>query len=233
MKRLFLLHFLLILFLTVNTDSVFASIQPLEDIRQTAIDFARHQISHSGSDISITASHLDKRLRLPLCERPLEAFSPHHMKIVGNTTIGVRCNGDKSWSIYVPVLIHIYQKVAVADRSLPRKRILTQADLRFERMDISRYSGAYITDPKQLIGKQLTRPVQIGQPFIMHMLKAPISVRRGDKVQLLTKSKSFQISVQGEALMDGAIGDTIQVRNIRSKRIIQGRLLGNGTVFVN
>lgn len=232
MKRLILRQFMLILLLTGNTGFVFASIQPLEDIRQTAIDFARHQISHSGSDISITASHLDKRLRLPLCERPLEAFSPHYMKIVGNTTIGVRCSGNKSWSIYVPVSIHIYQEVAVAERSLPQKKILVHEDIRFERMDISRYSGAYITDPKQLIGKQLTRPVQIGQPFIMHMLKAPISVRRGDKVQLLTKSPSFRISVQGEALMNGAIGDTIRVRNIHSKKVIQGKLLKNGTVYV-
>jgi flagella basal body P-ring formation protein FlgA len=37
----------------------------------------------------------------------------------------------------------------------------------------------------------------------------------------------------GNALMDGAEGDLIKVRNVRSKRIIQGRVDAAGLVMVS
>ena len=197
------------------------------------MDFVNHQLGAQNAEIKVSAGRLDVRLRLPKCELPLEAFSPHNMKTAGNTTIGVRCNSGKHWSIYVPVLIQVFREVAVAARGIPANACLSHTDIRMIKMDISRAAGGYITDPELIVGKQLTRPVQYGQPLTQHVLKAPVAVRRGDKVQLLSKSPAFQVSMEGESLMNGAVGDRIRVRNLRSKRIIEGKLMKDGTVFVN
>lgn len=233
MNKLIFQQLILALILAISVRPACSAVQPLADIRQAAMDFVLHRLGKQDADIKISAGRLDRRLRFPRCELPLEAFSPHNIKTAGNTTIGVRCNGGKPWSIYVPVLIQVYSEVAVAAHGMPANSNLTRTDIRMVKMDISRTAGGYITDTTPIVGKQLTRPVQYGQPLTRHMLKAPVAVRRGDKVQLLSKSSTCQVSMEGESLMNAAVGDRIRVRNLRSKRIIEGKLMKDGTVFVN
>lgn len=229
----FLTRFALLILMEGIACSAVAAGQPLQTIRDTAINYVRSHSATSGVDTGISAKHLDARLRLPLCQSPLQAFYPHAARKSGNITVGVRCDGSKPWTIYVPVVVQIYRDIAIATRSLPRNKILTGDDIQLQRMDISRLSGAYITDPGQIAGKQLKRPLQTGTPLLSSMLKQPIVIRRGEMVTLLAKRRRFEIRMEGKALMDGAAGDRIRVRNLRSKRIIEGKLAQGGTVLVN
>jgi len=208
-------------------------VQPLQEIRETAVNYARQLTSLTGDQIQITAAELDQRLRLPHCEVPLEGYSPYQQKPAGNATIGIRCRGVRPWSIFVPVYIQYYDRVAVAINNLPANKILTQEDIRVERTDVSSNTIPYLKDPQQIIGKQLTRPLLLGQPFSPYLLKPPIIVHRGDKVMLLSNTRTIEVNMQGEALANAAVGQTIQVRNLRSKRIVEGKLLENGVVDVD
>ncbi len=213
---------------------VAAASHSLKDIQDTAINYVRLKFTADAVDIRISAKHLDARLRLPQCQSPLEASFPHaNRQTTGNTLVAVGCNGPKPWSIYVPVTIQIYRDILVASQSLPQRRILTNNDIQMERLDINRYTGAYITDPDLIVGKQLIRPVQIGRPILANMLKEPLLIRRGELVTLLAKTQTYEVRMAGKALMDGASGDRIRVRNLRSKRIIEGNVARNGTVYVD
>ena len=64
------------------------------------------------------------------------------------------------------------------------------------------------------------------------VFKRPIIVRRGDRVTLLAKSNAFEVRMEGEALMDASLGDRIRVKNLRSMRIIEGKLSDNGNTVV-
>lgn len=224
----------LLTLLTVSTCIVCAATHPLEDIRATAVHFVRSHFAADGAAIKVSANRLDSRLRLPQCQPPLQAYFPHATgSMARNTTVGVRCSGPRPWSIYVPVTIQVYRDIAVARQSLPQHKILTSGDFRMERLDVSKFSGAYIADPDKLIGKQLRRPVQMGGPLLSTMLKEPIAIKRGQRVTLLAKSQTFEVRMEAKALTDGAVGDKIRVQNLHSKRIIEGKLGENGLVFVN
>ena len=73
----------------------------------------------------------------------------------------------------------------------------------------------------------------MGGPVLSNMLKQPIILRRGESVSLLARSPTFEVRMEGKALMDGAVGDRVKVRNLRSKRIVEGRITETGTVLVN
>ena len=210
-----------------------ASNHPLQDIRDTALNFARSTIISSTVDFAVSVKELDTRLKLALCDSPLTAAFPHGDS-GSNTTVSVRCNGNKPWMIYVPVNIQIFQDIAVATKPLAQNTILTAEDFKLEKMDINRVSSGIIDDPAYLIGKQLTRPIRIGKPILTNMVKKPIVVHRGDRVRLLAKSDVFEVIMEGEALTDAATGDRIRATNLRSRRTIEGRLAKDGvTVFVN
>ncbi|MCZ6566557.1 MAG: flagellar basal body P-ring formation chaperone FlgA [Gammaproteobacteria bacterium] len=227
-----LIHKAIFILLMGNTSIAWAAFHSLADIRNTAIDYARIQFDSPDSDIKVTARDLDNRLRLPLCESKLEAYFPHSTHIAGNTTVGVRCSGIKPWSIYVPVTIQLYRDIIVANRPLPQNRIITMEDFRMEHIDINRLSGAYITEPDLVIGKQMLRPLQLSRPILSNMLKAPVLIRRGERVILLAKSNTFEVRMEGKAMKDGAVGEKIRVRNLRSKRIIEGRVNKDGSIHV-
>ena len=222
-----------IILLILPAFQAFAQIHPLSDIRETAYSYVQQQQLSQYSDTNISIGALDPRLRLPRCDAPLEAFSSLSAQLLRNGAVGVRCEGIKPWSIYVPVNIEIFREVAVANTPLARGQTITPNDFSMQRIEISGLSGSYLFEAKEIIGLELTRPVQTGKPLFKHILKAPIMVKRGQTVPLVAKGGTFEVRMEGLALSDAATGQRLKVRNKRSKRVVEGRLAENGTVFVN
>ncbi len=150
-----------------------------------------------------------------------------------NTTVGVRCEGEQPWSIYVPVTVKIYRKIVVTSRPLAQGQIISSNDIEMYRMDISQLAGGYLTQANIAIGQILSRPLQLGRPLLSNFLKAPTVIRRGQTITLLARKASFEVRSIGESMMDGAVGERIKVRNRRSRRIVEGIIVKNGVVFVD
>ncbi len=228
-------HFIYVmsLFGFLASGGVAAEIQSLESIRETARGFLAEQTAGSGAeDIRITIGHVDSRLRLQQCERPLEAFLPRGGRLVGNVTVGVRCAGAKPWSLYVQGKVQTMAEVVVTRRSLSRGTFLTETDVVLERRDLSRLTSGYLTDLNRVIGKKLSRSVRSGLAINETMVRAPAAVRRGERVTILARTGGLEVRMEGEALSAGAPGDVIPVRNISSDRQVEAEVIAPGVVKV-
>ena len=64
------------------------------------------------------------------------------------------------------------------------------------------------------------------------MLLQPIIVRRGAAVTLQVMQGEMLVSVAGEALQDGSVGQRIRVKNLLSKRIVTAKVIDEATVEV-
>lgn len=205
----------------------------LTDIRDTATNYVRANLAGDDSDIQISTKTLDPRLKLPLCHQKLQAHMPYSNVNSSNTTVGVRCEGEQPWSLYVPVTVKIYRKIVVTSRPLAQGQIISSNDIEMYRMDINQLAGGYLTQANIAIGQILSRPLQLGRPLLSNFLKAPRVIRRGQTITLLARKASFEVRSMGESLMDGAVGERIKVRNRRSRRIVEGIIVKNGVVFVD
>lgn len=58
-------------------------------------------------------------------------------------------------------------------------------------------------------------------------------IRRGELVTLLSRGGAIEVRAQGKALGDGALGDSIQVQNSSSGRVVGGVVRAAGQVEVN
>ena len=125
-----------------------------------------------------------------------------------------------------------YQDVVVAARMLPGKTLLQPGDLKQLRLETGRLPDGFLIDPAKAIGQQLQRPLRSGGILMESMLVKPIIMRRGAAVTLQVRQGEMLVSVAGEALQDGSVGQYIRVRNLVSKRIVTAKVIDEATVEV-
>jgi flagella basal body P-ring formation protein FlgA len=204
--------------------------QPLKSIHETARSFVERQVPSSPGELQVEVGQMDPRLRLPACEQPLEAFFAPGARQLGNTTVGVRCRGAKAWSLYVPVTIKLTREILVLANPLPHGATLGPSDIRMEPREVSSLASGFLTELRQALGRQLTQTSAPGTPLSPLLLKAPTLVRRGQTVVLLVNSGGLEVRMSGQAMADGAEGQMVRVRNLTSRRVIEGVVTAEGTV---
>jgi flagella basal body P-ring formation protein FlgA len=98
--------------------------------------------------------------------------------------------------------------------------------------DIAQLNSGYFSAVDELIGMELTRSLQGGMVLNPAMLQRPRLIARGDRVSIEVRSSQLQVRMAGQALADGAAGERIQVRNLSSKRVVEGEVVAPGVVHV-
>lgn len=225
--------FVLLTIATLSTNAYSKESHSLDDIARTAHDFVLNQVHNPDEEIHITVGQLDRRLRLHQCTIPLEAYSPGYEMRQGLSSVGVRCNDAKPWSLYVPVTIKNFKKVAVLKNAGTRNMVLTDEDISLEKMNINRLSSGYFDDIEQLKGKILTQNLIKGAVLTKHHVKLQMAINRGQMVTLIAKNSVIEVRMKGKAMGKGAIGEIIKVKNMKTKRIVEGVIIDKHLINVN
>ena len=199
-------------------------------VHQYMMELAERE-PHGSAEIHV--GRLDPRLRLPACEAEMETFLPQGSRTLGNSTVGVRCNSVKPWTLYVPVKVAIFQVVLITTRPLARGEIVSAADLRLERQNLDTLRAGYLTDPTQAIGKLAKRSLTAGTALSASNLAPQRVIKRGEKVTLLMDIPGIQVRATAKALGDGTVGETISVRNTSSRKVVQATVVSPGIVRIN
>ena len=206
--------------------------QSHDSILEAARQHVLEQSDKYPSPPEVQTGRLDSRLRLAACDIPLETFSPPSNQQTAKVTVGVRCNGTKNWTLYVPVTVVVMADVVTAANELRRGQILTAQDLVIEQRDIARLHRGYLANLKEAIGKQVKYNIRRGQVLTPAKVAAPKAVKRNSRVTIVAQNPAIQVRMKGTALESGAIGDRIRVRNNSSKRELEAQVLAQGIVQV-
>ena len=94
---------------------------------------------------SIEITELDRRLTLTQCDIPLESYDPPSFRKLGRTSVGIRCNGVKPWSLFVSAQVSVELPVLVARRPLSRGRIIAPGDLELRPINSDELYRDYLT----------------------------------------------------------------------------------------
>ncbi len=206
--------------------------QSTDSIWRAVEDYLQMQFQDEP-DVSTEIGHIDSRLQLLQCPVPLEVAPPESSRQLGRTSLQVKCPSRPGWKIYVPVRIRKYEEVLVSRHALPRGTYLQPSDVNLERRDISRLHNGYFTDFEEIRQMVARRNLRQGALLTPALVTPPRLVKRGDIITIMAKTGNLSIRVKGKALMDGHKGDTIRVRNSRSKREIEATVVSSGLVKVN
>lgn len=95
-----------------------------------------------------------------------------------------------------------------------------------------RYRTAVVESPRVLTGKMARRTLLPGEPIPMNAVDDPKLVTRGVQAQIVFEEGGLSIMGTGIPLQSGTMGETIQVKNVDSGRIITGRVQADGRIRI-
>jgi flagella basal body P-ring formation protein FlgA len=126
--------------------------------------------------------------------------------------------------------LDVWAEVPCAGVPLNRGEVLTPERVTFTRKNLSHIKGV-VWDGRGGPWR-VQRPVMGGQPIMQADVAVIPTVMKGAPVTLLYVGKNFTLSVPGEALSDGASGETIAVRNTQSKKQLRATVRDGQTAIV-
>jgi flagellar basal body P-ring formation protein FlgA len=225
--------FVLLVMISISTNANSMESHSLNDIAKTAYDFVLNQIQTEDEDIEVVVGHIDPRLKLHQCSIPLEAFKQNYELRHGISSVGVRCNDIKPWSLYISVYIKNFKKVATLKRAATRNTVLTSKDITLRKMNINRLMSGYFEGIEQLKGKILTQNLSKGAVLTQHHVKLATAIKRGQRVTVIAKNSVIEVRMEGTAMAQGAIGERIKVKNMKTKRVVEGVIINKHLISVN
>lgn len=202
----------------------------MEAVIDTAEQFARRQTQGLPGEVQVSVGKVNVS-RLPPCNAH-EAFLPQGSRLSGRTHIGVRCLGPGAWSVLVPVRIAISGHYITTARPLIAGQTVTASDLNLASGDLATLPTGTLTDPQSAIGKTLRNSLGAGQPLRNDQLLAPLVIRQGQNVRVVSRGQGFAVSAEGRALNNAAEGQVAQVR-MNTGQTVSGIALGDGSVEIS
>ncbi|MEP0357005.1 flagellar basal body P-ring formation chaperone FlgA [Paraglaciecola sp.] len=179
--------------------------------------------------VTVSAMPIDERINIPSCTTGLVfSVSPEALK-QSNVTVKAQCPSS-NWYIFMVVKALQTQAVVVFSSAVSPGTILTSNNVNIVNMDVKRLRSTTFSKVEQVLGARIKRRVSAGRPVSPQNL---CYVCKGDSVVISAGSETMRVKTSGIALEDGKMGDTIQVRNSRSNKLIQAKVTSTGQVEVN
>lgn len=207
-----------------------ATTQSISSLLESAENFAYQGTRDLPGSVKITLNKMDSNIALPKCSR-LESFLPTGSRLWGKTSIGVRCNDQQAWTIYIQVDIEVITKVIHSAKPILRDHTINEGDIVFKEVNLVRMSEGAFTDSEKVIGKVAVTNINVGQPIYSQSVRAPHIIQRGQKVKLIVEGSGFSVSTEVEALSAAAEGQVLQIRNQKG-RIMTGVARQDGAVEI-
>lgn len=135
----------------------------------------------------------------------------------------VQINGRVVSLTAVPVLVR---------RVLPGE-VIKPGDVTTIPIAANQVSQEAVLDARALVGQTPRRPLRERQPILMSDVRAPVLVTKGAAVTMVLESPGLLLTAKGQALEDGAKGETIRIMNTQSNRTVEAVVTAAGAARVS
>jgi len=206
------------------------SVQPLAALEAAAEAALRERLAGARA-VQIEVTPVDERLRLALCDAPLQASIAGSGPVLGRQSVEVACAGTAGWRVRVTATASESAEVWTLARPVRRGESLSRDVVRREQIRLGTRdaralrvgrSGDEIVrvdpdDPdaslEPLLGRVFSRGAGAGRLLDRRALDAPVLVERGRQVRMSYRARGVSIDAVGTALADGRLGERIRVKN--------------------
>lgn len=222
--------------LTGLANSCFAQVLTAEQFKTLVSAQAKKDLQKFDIDeCEVTVGHLPiQSFTLPDGKVTVELVSNgYSMTAKEFKKVNIRVNGAYERTYYVPLETKAYKYVAVAKEVIQRDKIIPLQAVEFKKTDIiGNLNNTVSADDiaRELVatkvfypGNIITKRYTVSKPDIVKNAMVTVNFRTGS---------DLNITVEGIALMQGNIGDTIQVKNKRFNKIYTGEVTGVNQVLV-
>lgn len=198
-------------------------------IRRAVDDFLRLQIKGLPGKATYSIGIIDAERLASACQG-FDVSMRNGANPWGKTQVEVGCRGG-TWTIWVPVQIHVMAEYLVLARPITAGQRLIDADVRNQLGELSYLPNGVLMDKEQVIGRTAIASLPAGRPLRADMLRQPTVVQQGQSVKIVGTGNGFQVTNEGRALTNAVVGQVTQVR-LNSGQILSGVVRADGTVEI-
>lgn len=188
-----------------------------------------------GGELGIEFDGSDPRLILPMGAEPTVAverltFDPPSGRFAA--AIAAPATGPAEATLTISGRAYAMVEVPVLKQRMAPGDTITEADIDWISMPSDRVASGIVTELADLAGKTPRRPIKPQQPVRNTDLVDAVAVARGSLVTVMLDGANMSLTVQGKALQNGAVGDTVRVVNTMSNRTLDAVVVSPSRVAV-
>ena len=199
-------------------------------IRGAVEAFLQTQVRGLPGETSFTIGSTTGAQRLGTCQSLDVSMAPG-AKAWGRTSVLVRCQTERSWSLFVPVHIRIVAEYLVTASPLVRGQRVTESDLAWRKGDLSDLPAGVLTSAQEALGKTVTMSIGSGQPLRADLLMRPLVIKQNQSVKVVSRGSGFEVTSEGKALTNGYEGEVVQIK-LGNGQIVSGIAKPDGSIAV-
>jgi len=115
-------------------------------------------------------------------------------------------------------------------RNIAAGDIISASDLVFSSDAVSPDDG--VADPDAAIGKAARHALRAGSPTAVRDLVWPKVIKRDDLISVIFEEDGVSLTLEAKAMGDASVGDSVEVTNLQSKKVIEAVCIGAGQAVV-
>jgi len=169
----------------------------------------------------------DEPLTLKAAEMPALGLCPSFV-----VTFELWAGKESVGKWQVPVQAAVWRDIPVAHSTLQRGQSLKDADVTMERSDVLIHRDAFLNFPTTDESLELTESIPAGRPILNRSVRPRPLILRGQMVEGVFEEGTLAISLIVETLEDGALGQTVRVRNPKTSRVLYGKVENEKTIRI-
>ncbi len=142
-------------------------------------------------------------------------------------------SGDREvFNGWVTARLKIEAPVAVSNRALGPGEAIADADVRWERREITPFTRNAVLAPAELAGRRAARLIRPNTVLTAELLQGDWLVRRGQTATLAVDHHGVRATTTVRVLADGRLGDRVRAQNESSRQLLTARVTGSGALEV-
>ena len=206
---------------------------PMNIIRN-AVEKALEQ-NHVNDEIEVEFN--DRNLKILVPKNAEEAIRVLQSQLDQRTgrfevVVNINSTANEDQNIILKGKAFAIIPMPVPNKHIGAGQLINKKDITWRKVRIKQQSFGVVGSMEQLLDHVAKRPLTAGRLIRMSDIRPQQLIKKGEFVTLHFKNKTMSLSTRGVSVEPGSRNQVIRVKNPRSKRIIEARVLGPNTAVV-
>ncbi len=140
--------------------------------------------------------------------------------------VSARSNIAPFFKTSVVFKVRVFENIAIAKKQIGRHQRLTKENIFLGKRETTKIHGLSFSSMDDLTGKVSVRTILPNTIITEKIVETPPTIKKGNVVKLFIEANNFSIVTKGLAQETGRTGEVIRVKNLNSKKVIYGKIVG-------
>jgi flagella basal body P-ring formation protein FlgA len=198
-----------------------------EDLKRAVHDYVVEQTGLPDDDLILEFVRVPQSFAVPVGDATYTVVPVGNSRLAGYQafSVALRIDGIETVTERVTVKIRLFRPVVVLERRVGQDEVIGAEHVKLERREVTGTVGSYYLATEDAVGKRATRSLSAGMLLTDVMVGQPLAVRRNDYVTLRARKGAVRVRTKCLALADACVGESIDVMNKDSNKVIRARVV--------